>query len=93
MTRSGDEQPANDAPGERIYIVSAEEVDQFIISLTVVHGYVQLMQRRVLRTSASNREDRIHALERVERAAHDMSSQLWHIIGAKAYVLDNDEPD
>jgi hypothetical protein len=93
MSKSGDERPADDPAGERLYVMSAEEVDQFIVSLTVIQGYVQLIRRRVLRTPTSRREDLVHALERIDRASHDMTSELWDIIGARASPLDEDDPD
>jgi hypothetical protein len=93
MSETGDEHPASGAASDHVYLLSAEEVDQLTVSLTIVQGYVQLIRRRVLRSPTSRREDLALPLERMERAARDMSSELWDIIGARTSLLDDNDPD
>lgn len=79
---SEDKQPVNaDAPGP-YYIVSGDEVNRILIPLTVVHGYAQLLRRRIRQNKIRGVDDVDQVLASMEEATRTMAAEIWAALGA-----------
>lgn len=54
----------------------ARAVDDLAAPLTTIHGYAQLLQRRIRARKAVNNDAMLEALSRIERAARSMEARL-----------------
>lgn len=92
MTNRDGERPGNGEGDGRFYIVFEEEMERLIASLTVIHGYAQLVRRRVEKTPTSRREDLGPALARIDTGTRSMAEELRVIMGLTSRPENEGDP-
>lgn len=71
-----DEPPTHGELNVDTYLVSAETLDRLAIPLAVIHGYVQLQQRRVHQGKMPNNDELLQTLVQMEDATQAMKAEL-----------------
>lgn len=79
---SGQGRPTDGATDSRDFIVSSEALHRILVSLTVVHGRVQLLRRHIRQHGTPGGDDLEAALAPMEEASRAMATELWTIMGA-----------
>jgi predicted DNA-binding protein (UPF0278 family) len=82
MMKSGDEEPVNGETHDDYFIVSGDVLNRVVVPLTVVHGHVQLLRRRIQRNQAVGSDQLERALSQMEEATRKMVAELSGIMGA-----------
>lgn len=80
MIGSDDAKPMNGDSPERFFSVSDDALHRIIVSLTVVHGYTQLLRRRAQHNPAGGSEQLDEALVHMDEAARKMAAELWTVM-------------
>jgi hypothetical protein len=93
VMKSGDEEPVNGEAHDDVIIVSGDALNRVIVPLTVVHGHVQLLRRRIQRNQAIGSDELDRALSQMEQATRTMVAELSGIMGATSRSRRSWDPD
>jgi hypothetical protein len=87
------ERPSRNGQGhDDSLIVSTDAIHRIVTSLSVTHGYVQLLHRRVRRGAALNQDELLRMLATLEEATRAMKAELTALdaAGSRPREHDND---
>jgi hypothetical protein len=93
MTNNDPEQPSNEEGDARFHIVFDDEIERLIASMTVIHGYAQLVRRRIEQSPTSRREDLEPALARIEMGTRSMAEEFRAIMGLTSRPWSGPDPE
>lgn len=78
---SGYSAPTDEAADDREIVVSSDTLDRIVVSLTVVHGRVQLLRHHMRHHGMPGNDDLEAALDSMEVASRAMAAELWTMLG------------
>lgn len=93
IMESGEEPPVDGEAHERSFIVSGDGMDRIVRSLTVVHGYVQLVRRRTHQQPTSGSDGLERALTQMKVATRAMAAELYGTMRATSRPRGDTGPD